>query len=118
MSMATTGLVIAGAGPAAADSYQETRGNLGGSVWFFSYGEHLQIYDELADGHSVVVFDQRQDLCCTWYSGWNHGGEGSVKDYDLNMPEGDWINYYVCLGEYATKTIVPGTCSPIAEDLA
>jgi hypothetical protein len=113
----TTAVSVAGAVPAMADSSMSTLGNAG-SANFTSYGEHLTIYDDKADGHSVVVLNVRQDLCCAEFEGWNHNGAKSFYDYNLDMPEGDWIDYYVCLGEYASRTILWNTCGGHIRDYA
>jgi hypothetical protein len=124
LALVTATAFSATASPAQADSSAKTKyygpySEAGaGSAKFVAYGEHLKITDNDADGYSVVVRNKRQDLCCTWYEGWNHNGEGTTVDYDLNMPEGNWIQYEVCEGVFPTKLIIEKTCSDIVTDYA
>jgi len=86
-------------------------------VTFTSLGEHFKVYDRAADGHSVVVLQWLSDGTGPYF-GWNPNGSGSVVDIDLDLPEGDWIFFKACLGEYGNKTIVSATCSAGVTDYA
>jgi hypothetical protein len=88
-----------------------------GKVEFQSYGEIFRIYDQVADGHSAVLQYWLSDGTGPHWE-WNHGGSGTVVEVNLELPEGDWIFYKACLGEYGTKTLVDGTCSAGVTDYA
>lgn len=113
--------VLAGAvltaSPAYADSTQCTPSGCGGEAEFVSYGEHLWVRDQLADGHSAVARYWLEGGSGP-FSVWSSGGAGTSVDGDLDLAEGTWIFYQVCLGEAATKTIVSGTCSAGVTDYA
>jgi hypothetical protein len=113
----TAGLLVGLASPAAADSSVCAYASCAGKATFVSLGEHLKVYDNVADGYSVVVINYRQDLGGPFY-GWNHTGAGTVTDYNLSMPEGDWIQYQVCLGVYSSRTILTSTCGGWVVDYA
>jgi len=104
---------------ALADSSQcsVSSGTCAAKAAFTSYGEHLKVYDRAADGHSAVVLYWLSDGTGPYF-GWNPNGNGSVVDIDLELPEGDWIFFKACLGEYGTKTLVSGTCSAGVTDYA
>ncbi|ARZ65690.1 hypothetical protein M1P56_17425 [Streptomyces sp. HU2014] len=82
-----------------------------GSASFIKEGDHMLIWDNKADGHSVVVTGERSDGLPLEL--WNHSGsEGDGKvDHNLNLPESGWIRYKVCLGEYGSKKVIKDTCS-------
>jgi len=88
-----------------------------GKVEFQSYGEVFRIYDQSADGHSAVLQYWLSDGTGPYW-GWNSGGNGTVVTVDLDLPEGDWIFYKACLGEFGTKTLDEGTCSAGVTDYA
>ena len=86
-------------------------------VTFQSYGELFRIYDQSGDGHSAVLLYWLSDGTGPYY-GWNHDGNGTQFNVDLELAEGDWIFYQACLGEYGTRTLVAGTCSAGVTDYA
>ncbi|MEU7207133.1 hypothetical protein AB0B06_01885 [Streptomyces sp. NPDC044989] len=81
-----------------------------GSTSFVRDGDHLLIWDNAADGHSVVVLYERSDL--GYRTVWNHYGKYHRLDVNMNLPESGWISYKVCLGEYGSGEILEYTCSP------
>jgi hypothetical protein len=115
-SLIVAGLVaaftVAAPAPAFADSGQCSvpSGTCAARVTFQSSGELFKIFDQSADGHSAVLLYWLSDGSGPYY-GWNHAGNGTQVNVDLALPEGDWIFYKACLGEYGTKTLVAGTCS-------
>lgn len=112
------GAAMAVSGPQAeADSTRCTPSGCAGQARFVSYGEHLHVADQLADGHSAVAV--------YWLEGgtgpfhvWNPNGNGMSVDHNLELAEGSWIYYYVCLGEYGPRQILSGTCSAGVTDYA
>lgn len=110
--IAIAGLVIV-PGSASADSYACTYGpgayNCEGRAEFVSHGEHFYLKDQKADGHSAVLRYYRSDTQ-QWKTAWNHSGNGTTKDINLDMPEGYYVEYYVCLGEYGDRDILEETC--------
>jgi hypothetical protein len=84
-------------------------GNSGcdGSASFHADGEHLYIWDNFADGHSVVVVYWREDVGTGQRNeAWNHYGAGTRMDRNLDMAKGVGIKYQVCTGEYSTRKTI------------
>jgi hypothetical protein len=99
------------AGPAQADSYLYTKVYQGGEAVWVSNGDHLYIYDLAADGKAVAVKYIRQDSGTTTYIAWNTSGSGSVVDHHMDLVEGSYIEYSVCLGTTSNWNIDEATCS-------
>jgi len=108
-------LVLAPAAPASATS-SACASTCNGSAYFDSYGEHLYVYDNAHDGLAVVVWNKRFDLGGNWYAGWNTSGGGTVRPFNLSMPEGTPFHYYVCLGSGGVTYW--NTCGPVVYDAA
>lgn len=118
----TAGLLLAAAPLAVADSSQCSVAASGAVACaaranFASYGEHLYVSDQDADGHSAVVR--------YWLEGgtgpfhvWNSGGNGTTVDHNLELPEGSWIFYQVCVGESLIRDVWTSTCSAGVTDYA
>ncbi|WP_392675938.1 hypothetical protein [Streptomyces sp. LN785] len=116
--------VLAVATPASASTYTVTypgthTGDLctdepnycDGSASFVRDGDHLLVWDNNADGHSVMVMYYRSDSGDTQIKDWNQYGKGSRFDINMNLPENGWVEYRVCLGEYAAQTYDMNSCS-------
>jgi hypothetical protein len=88
-----------------------------GKATFASYGEVFTVYDQKADGHSAVVLYWLPAGVGPLYV-WNSGGNGTSAKGDLELPEGSWITYRVCLGEAGTKQILTATCGATITDYA
>lgn len=112
-------LTVVMPGEAVADSSQCSvpASTCAGRVTFQSYGELFRIFDQQADGHSAVLLYWLSDGSGPYY-GWNANGNGTQVNVDLELPEGDWIFYRACLGEYGTRSLVAGTCSAGVTDYA
>ncbi|MCX4549794.1 hypothetical protein OG204_17750 [Streptomyces sp. NBC_01387] len=83
-----------------------------GSASFVHAGDHLLVWDNAADGHSVVVEYERSDVGGSDYiRDWNSYGKYAKLDVNMNLPEDGWITYRVCLGEYGSRTVLRDTCS-------
>jgi hypothetical protein len=119
--MLVLGMAVAAAvvsTPAYADSSRCTVDSAcAGKATFASYGEVFTVYDQKSDGHSAVVL--------YWLpagvgplSVWSHSGSGTTAKGDLELPEGSWITYKVCLGEYGTKQVLQETCGAPITDYA
>ncbi|GIH20797.1 hypothetical protein Raf01_89690 [Rugosimonospora africana] len=116
------GLALAIAGPASADPYVSSDyhagdvctvgDNCAGSASFIHYGDHLYLWDNDADGHSVVVKYMRSDTGNQQNTAWNEHGAFTRSDHNMDIPESGWIKYQVCLGEFGGKDILDDTCSP------
>lgn len=106
-------------GEAVADSSQCSvpSSTCAGRVTFQSYGEVFKIYDQVGDGHSAVLLYWLSDGSGPYY-GWNPNGSGTQVTLNLELPEGDWIFYKACLGEYGDRSLVAGTCSTGVTDYA
>lgn len=116
--------VLAVATPASASTYTVTYPGLhagdlctdepnycDGSASFVRDGDHLLVWDNNADGHSVMVMYYRSDSGDTQIRDWNHYGKGSRLDINMNLPEEGWVQYRVCLGEYGSQTYDMNSCS-------
>jgi hypothetical protein len=110
--------VVTTAAPALADVWWETGGthvgdictvSCKGSASFVHDGDHLYVWDNAADGRSAVVIYFRSDTGDQKNAAWNHFGANTVLDHNMNIPEGGWIKYHVCLGDYAAGKY--DTCS-------
>ncbi|MGW1100948.1 hypothetical protein ACWD5W_34690 [Streptomyces sp. NPDC002455] len=83
-----------------------------GSASFVHDGDHLLVWDNAGDGHSVVVEYERSDVGGSDYTrDWNHYGKYAKLDVNMNIPEDGWITYRVCLGEYGSRQVLRDTCS-------
>ena len=111
-------LSLAGASAAGADSSRCTADSgCAGRATFTSLGEIFHVFDQKADGHSAVVL--------YWLPGgsgptliWNSSGNGTDVKADLELPEGSWITYRVCLGEGGPKQVLLDTCGAPITDYA
>lgn len=117
VAVAATAAVALAAAPASADSSECTRSGCAGKAVFVPLGEHLKVTDRTGDGHSAVAL--------YWLEGgtgpylvWNHGGKGTTVDRNLDLPEGSWIYYQICLGEYGKRKVLTSTCSTGRTDWA
>ncbi|MCG5435247.1 hypothetical protein [Micromonospora foliorum] len=81
-------------------------------------GDHLYVWDNKADGHSVVALYSRSDTGNQSNATWNHYGAGTRLDHNMDIPEGGYIIYRVCLGEYADQIVLDWTCSPLKKESA
>lgn len=116
---ATLALALLAAGtPAYADSNRCTSDSgCAGKATFASYGEVFTVYDQKADGHSAVLLYWLPDGIGPVYV-WNHSGNGTNVKADLELAEGSWVTYRMCLGEYGTKEILTATCGAPITDYA
>ncbi|GAB3481044.1 hypothetical protein [Amycolatopsis cihanbeyliensis] len=113
-----TALTVAAAPPAAADSSRCTSDSAcAGKVTFQSYGEVFKVYDQRGDGHSAVLLYWLPDGSGPHHV-WNHSGNGSVVTANLEFPEGDWVTYRACLGEFGQRQILESTCGSPTTDYA
>ncbi|WP_163510417.1 hypothetical protein [Fodinicola acaciae] len=110
--------ILAAGAPAYADSSRCTSDSgCAGKATFASYGEVFTVYDQKADGHSAALLYWLPDGVGPIYV-WNHSGNGTSVKADLELPEGSWVTYRVCLGEYGTKQIIASTCGATITDYA
>ncbi|WP_084434819.1 hypothetical protein [Kibdelosporangium aridum] len=49
---------------------------------------------------------------------WNPNGNGTRVTADLELPEGSWVTYRVCLGKYGAKDVLEKTCGATITDFA
>jgi hypothetical protein len=107
-SLIASSLVALAAPPAFADGPKlrtyTGNGQIGGTVWFKSYGDHFYLCDELKDGYSVAVEFQwhreatnRVETDRRW-NWWGPDRYGGCKDINIDAVEGTLVFYNVCLG--------------------
>ena len=75
----------------------------GACVSFETYGDHLFVWDTVADGHSAVGEISGYGRC------WNANGAGTTVDCDFDTAEAA-IAFRACTGESGPKQLL--TCSP------
>jgi hypothetical protein len=98
-------------GPHAGDLCTDEPNFCDGSASFVRDGDHLLVWDNNSDGHSVMVMYYRSDTD-GMIKDWNHYGLGARLDINMNLPEdGGWVEYRVCLGEYGPRTWDMNSCS-------
>jgi hypothetical protein len=118
VALAVGALLLAGGAAASADSERCTSDSgCAGRVTFASYGEVFKVHDQLGDGHSAVALYWLPDGSGPHLI-WNSGGNGTTVTANLEFPEGDWVTYRACLGEFGTKEILQNTCGPAITDNA
>lgn len=111
-------LTVAGASAADADSSRCTvDSGCAGRATFTSLGEIFHVFDQKADGHSAVVLYWLPDGSGPTLI-WNSNGNGTEVTANLELPEGSWISYRVCLGEGGPKTVMTETCGAPLTDYA
>lgn len=120
--VASWALLVPSAQPAVADSSvcsiaASGAGSCAARANFVSLGEHLMVTDAVADGHSAVAR--------YWLQGgtgpflvWNSGGQGTTVDANLELAEGSWIFYQVCVGEFGARDVWTSTCNAGVTDYA
>ncbi|MFG3554251.1 hypothetical protein ACGGAQ_07685 [Micromonospora sp. NPDC047557] len=125
-------LVLSGPAQAAGDTWTSSASHIGdlcttggvtlgpcyGSASFVHNGDHLYVWDNKADGHSVVVLYNRSDTGGQMNVTWNHYGAGTRLDHNMDIPESGYIIYRVCLGEYGDRIVLDWTCSPYKKEYA
>ncbi|HET9143690.1 hypothetical protein [Actinophytocola sp.] len=111
-------LTLAGASAAEADSSRCTvDSGCAGRATFASYGEVFTVYDQNADGHSAVALYWLPDGSGPHLI-WNSDGNGTSVTANLEFPEGDWVTYRVCLGEFGPRQVLTETCGAAITDYA
>lgn len=92
-------------------------GGCAGEGQFRSTDAHFVVRDRDADGKSAVV--------AYWLTGgvgplyvWNSGGNGTVVDKPVNVAEGGWIYYKVCIADYSATNPQLRSCSGGLTDYA
>ena len=118
VAVAAGALLLAGGALASADSERCTSGSgCAGRVTFTSLGEIFTVYDQLGDGHSAVALYWLPDGSGP-HLVWNSNGNGTSATANLEFPEGDWVTYRACLGEFGTKEVLQDTCGATITDYA
>ena len=111
-------LTVAGSSAAIADSSRCTAGTgCAGRATFTSLGEIFHVFDQSADGHSAVALYWLPDGSGPTMI-WNSTGNGTDVTANLELAEGSWITYRVCLGEGGPKQVMLETCGAPITDYA
>lgn len=111
-------LLFATTSIAAADSSRcTTDASCAGRVTFASYGEVFTVYDQVGDGHSAVALYWLPDGSGPHLI-WNPNGNGTSVTANLEFPEGSWVTYRACLGEYGPRQVLTATCGATITDYA
>jgi hypothetical protein len=106
--------MLSGSPPAQADTSVCSKLGCAASAPFRSYGEHLKICDNAADGRSAVV---------QWYvngrfhTALNSSGHGTCRDINLDLAEGTTIKYWACLQDRSAGGSI-ADCSGLRTDKA
>jgi hypothetical protein len=72
---------------------------------FYSYGEHVTVYDDYPDGYSGVVEYYRSDTGGHGFL-WNGQGAYTSKDFNLGMPEGSTFQFRACIGDGSRGVLI------------
>ncbi len=118
IAAAVATLTVAGSSAAIADSSRCTAGTgCAGRATFTSLGEIFHVFDQSADGHSAVALYWLPDGSGPTMI-WNSTGNGTDVTANLELAEGSWITYRVCLGEGGPKQVMLETCGAPITDYA
>ncbi|WP_329179566.1 hypothetical protein [Streptomyces sp. NBC_01477] len=113
---AATGMAAASTSAASGD-ISATATNPYGWAYFNADTNMLAIHDSHADGYGIEVTNYRSDLTPEGpYRGWNRDGNDSTTYYQLHMPYGAEISFYVCAEKGGL--IVGSTCGQTAHGYA
>ncbi|MCK2238716.1 MULTISPECIES: hypothetical protein [unclassified Crossiella] len=86
-----------------------------GKASFKSLGEVFTLTDQVGDGHSAVLLYWLPDGTGP-HLVWNPNGKGTSVTANLELGEGSWVHYRVCLGEHGSKDVLENTCgAPITD---
>ncbi|MFF0739655.1 hypothetical protein ACFYVL_04560 [Streptomyces sp. NPDC004111] len=81
---------------------------------FRSNGDWFSITDLKSDGHSAVVrwrsYDPKTNVLNRGGIIWNTGGLNAVRYQNKNLPEGDFVEWEMCTGEFSTKHVIENSC--------
>ncbi|MCO1576170.1 hypothetical protein M8C13_10420 [Crossiella sp. SN42] len=88
-----------------------------GKASFKSLGEVFTVTDQVGDGHSAVLLYWLPDGTGP-HLVWNAKGKGTSVTANLELAEGSWVHYRVCLGEHGTKDVLESTCGVTVTDRA
>lgn len=112
------GLTLSATPVALADSSRCTAdAACAGKASFKSLGEVFTLTDQVGDGHSAVLLYWLPDGTGP-HLVWNPNGKGTSITKNLELAEGSWLHYRVCLGEHGTKDVLETTCGPTVTDRA
>lgn len=118
VTTAVAALSLVGSSAAEADSSRCTSDSAcAGRATFTSLGEIFHVHDQSADGHSAVALYWLPDGTGPTMI-WNSNGNGTNVTANLELPEGSWITYRVCLGEGGPKQVLIATCGAPITDYA
>lgn len=114
---ATAALTLLAPGVAHADGSQcsQPTGECAGKVAWQANGDLFRIWDQKADGRSAVLMYWLSDGSGP-HTVRNSDGNGTRKDVDLELVEGDWIFYRACLSD--AGVLVANSCSAGVTDYA
>jgi spermidine/putrescine-binding protein len=105
--VAAIALVTGIAGSASAGTSIEVVNPTGGAkADFFDVGEHLQVVDMLADGHSAVAELQWNGRT---YDLWATGGANTSASINLSITDGTPVKLRACTGNSGSQSLV--SCS-------
>ncbi|MEY2242076.1 hypothetical protein AB8A21_03825 [Streptomyces sp. BF23-18] len=79
---------------------------------FFSYGEHFRVEDVRADGHSAVGRWRHPGPDDQYHYCWDADGAlNGFADCNYGLPEGTYVYYEACVGEYGDRDVWTSTCT-------
>ncbi|MFF0588638.1 hypothetical protein ACFYWD_21985 [Streptomyces sp. NPDC003781] len=78
---------------------------------FFAYGEHMRVTDVRADNHSAVGRWRQTGPDSQYHYCWDaDGANNGYNDCNYALPEGTYVYYQACIGEYGTRDVWTSTC--------
>ncbi|MFH8617597.1 hypothetical protein ACH4E8_21305 [Streptomyces sp. NPDC017979] len=88
----------------------------GSQACFHMFGDWFSAKDRAKDGYSAVALWRAKDANGSIMRGgnvWNKDGAGTTRWKNKNLPDGYYVDWASCLGDYATKRILEGSCGPM-----
>jgi hypothetical protein len=85
---------------------------------FFAYGEHFRVSDVRADGHAAVGRWRQPgpESVSQYHYCWDADGAlNGYNDCNYALPEGTYVYYEACIGEYGPRDVWTSTCSSPAQ---
>lgn len=116
ISVLVGGLLLTTSGIASADSERCTADSgCAGRANFVTSTDTFTVFDQDPDGHSAVALYWLPDGTGPHLI-WNSKGNGTSVPADLDLADGGWVTYRVCLGEGGPKEVLQDTCGATITD--
>ncbi|MEU5532341.1 hypothetical protein [Streptomyces sp. NPDC020362] len=88
----------------------------GARACFDMYGDWFIVRDKTKDGYSAVALWRLKDANGSVMRGgnvWNKDGAGTLRWKNKDLAEEYYVDWAACVGDWATKEILEGSCGPM-----